>query len=175
MSFGDLQLLKKLGLGVLSFTGALVAILGFVLLASAFSSPPDELDLPAAAKSLHASRAPSSLVEAATPVYSAAKVSDHVETFAMGCLKNGDRIEYQSSAKLVRFLWKACGSSRLALEASSLFNRANGFEATLFQLEKGLISSDYVSLVGGENMILMELENSAGQRTVAEINVWRRQ
>ena len=174
MSFSEILLLKRLSVGVLSITGALVVLVGGGVVLAALSSPPDfDLNLRASADT---SRSPSS-IPGVTPKFvggtgaALAKLKPTVETLALGCLRNGFQLEHRSSAKQIRLKGSLCGGASAALNTSSIVNRANGFQATLFALDAGTFSSDYISLSAGPNKLLMEIENAQGQRAVAEVTI----
>lgn len=95
------------------------------------------------------------------------------ETLALGCLRDGVKIEMKSGAKRVRLKASFCDGLAMSLNESSVVNRANGFEATLFNLESGGFTSDYISLAEGRNQLLFQLKNSKGDQAAGEITVSR--
>jgi hypothetical protein len=177
MSFTDIILLKRLGLGILSVTGALALLLAGWLLLSAFNSEPDmaidaiaDNEVQVAERTIASVPSPIELSEV-QPALQKAEAS--TETVALGCLKDGSSLELKSSALQLRIKGRICEGYRAELNKSSIVNRANGFEATLFNLESGHFSSDYIALVNGANKIVLEIEDGVGGRAITELTILR--
>lgn len=173
MGFGDGVLLRRIGLGMISFTGALAVLLGGWILISAFSNPPENMN--EVKRTLAKAREPASVLGVEPRSLQVEKSDSKVETLSLGCLRDGSHLNLQSAAKHVRLLGKLCGGRKTDLEQSSLVNRANGYAATLFNLTNGHFTSDYIALADGSNSLMLELEDSHGRRTVAEVTISKTQ
>lgn len=171
MSFGEGSLLKKLGLGVLTFTGMIVVLFASTILISAFSSAPDYRV--ADAHKLEINRMPSSLAAGISATDHLDRADSSVEIVTLDCLKDGVHVTMVSLAKQIRLKGRLCGGRNADLNKSSIVNRANGFAATLFNLENGNFTSDYISLEEGQNQIMFEMEDKAGLRAVTEVTISR--
>lgn len=175
------QLLKNLATGMLSLTGAMVFLVGAWVLVSAFSSVPTpefgsrRNSRIIADANQTGQRNPSSIMPAELPLKINKSIPSPVsnETLVLGCLRDGMKIEMKSAAKRVRLKARFCDGLVTALDESSIVNRANGFEATLFNLENGGLSSDYISLASGPNQLLFQIANSNGDHVVGEVTVLR--
>lgn len=170
MSFSDIRLLKKLGLGMLSFTGALTVLFGGWIFISAVSKPPEILALSSPDRGTVA-RSPSSVSGMEPDSVKIEKTDSKMETLTLGCLKDGSVVEIQSAAKRVRVSGRLCQGKIASLNESSIVNRTNGFAATLFDLKNGGFSSDYIALAEGTNALWLEIEDMKGARAVANVNV----
>jgi hypothetical protein len=174
MGFGDSLLLKKLGLGVLTFTGILTALLGGWILLSAFSHDPELWENQAGVTDNSLDRRPSSLqmlVEPRSP--DAVTPEAKIETIKLGCIKDGSQIQVKSLAKQLRLKGSLCNGGLPSLKESSVINRANGFVATLFSLNSGTFTSDYISLDEGTNHLMLSIDNDQGKHSMAEVTVSR--
>lgn len=172
----DILFIQRLGFGILSFTGAMVVLLAGWILVSALTDTPDEMIEMASVGTIDAGadRSPDSV--GVEPVSLTAPSTElKVQTFSLGCLRDGRRAEIVSSANQVRLKAKLCGLSQADLSKSSLINRATGFEATLFNLKNGVFTSDYLALAEGANQIMMQISDASGERTVAEVTISRAQ
>ena len=78
---------------------------------------------------------------------------------------DGMRIEVAHGSQADRWLKEYKKGIKLA------FLDADGFEATLFRLETGGFSSDYIHLVDGENQIIIQVQDSMGKVTSAELTI----
>jgi hypothetical protein len=173
----DILFIQRLGFGILSFTGALVVLLGGWILVSAMTDTPDEMMEMASvvAPDSEADRSPNSVGMEPISLTGPSAAEIKVQTFSLGCLKDGRRAELVSTANQVRLKAKLCGLSQADLSKSSLVNRATGFEATLFNLRNGVFTSDYLALAEGANQIMMQISDISGERTVAEVTISRAQ
>jgi hypothetical protein len=175
MNWRDLAIIKQLALSVISFTGLMVVIVGFSLMLSVFKEP----DLS------RVSRVPSSISNVVfldgasdSPQHGQQKLREDIhliplETLAMGCIKDQFEVSRKSSAQHLRLLGQLCLGSPTLFEKSSIINRTNGFEATLFRLQGNQFSTDYMPLAYGENQLFIELESHTGERVIATIRVDR--
>jgi len=182
MNFLELKIIRQLGASITLFTGFLVVALGFWLCGAVLTPPQESVSFASYAK---ANRQPNSLPEdssensgAVAPIAFDAPKADgktdtKVETLKLDCIRNGAHLELKSLAHQVRLLTDLCPGHRVDLEKSNIVNKANGFEATLFQLEKGGFSSDYINLVDGANEIVMQLTDSRGQKISAQVAISR--
>lgn len=182
MSIKEILLIKRVNFGIITFTGALIVALAAWILVSALSSGSD-VDLGSLkSSSAHApllaknqSREPSSLIGVEPRVLPAVAHDNKIETLSLGCIHDGAKLNLKSHANQVRIRAGLCDSFPLALGQSSIVNRANGFEATLFKLERGGFSTDYMMLADGSNSLLLTVENNQGERAVAELTISKSQ
>lgn len=189
MNFLELKLIRRIATGIVSFTSFLVLILGFWLWGSVMAPPEratsTNVELTNSSEGLRFKRLPSAIQPAIlaptepTTAFNKAALTDDlasnskIETMALGCLKDGDHISKSSRARQVRLKTGLCFGQKPVLEKSNIVNRANGFEATLFQLEQGGFSSDYINLVDGENQIVMQLKDAKGRTVSTELTISR--
>jgi hypothetical protein len=178
MNFLELKIIRQFGASIIYFTSLLVFGLGLWLWVSVSTPPAGHRDLASLASP---SREPSSLKTdggAVDPVnFDTPKADAHVETkvetFLLDCFHDGARVELKSVARQVRLKTGTCPGHKVNLDESNIVNHANGFEATLFQLEQGGFSSDYINLVDGQNQIVVQLTDSRGQRISANVIISR--
>lgn len=187
MQLSDLQLLRQLGSGIVGFTAFVVLALALWLWSSASGMP----ESTQAAQSFSHRRIINSPNRAIASVpdlshdlshdqtspidiKAETKVDAKIETVAIGCLKNLGHFEVQSTASHVRLKMASCQGSPLTLENSHLINVANGYEGTLFNLENGGFSSDYIHLVDGENKLTVQIEDLKGHMFASEVTIFRR-
>ena len=156
---------------MLTFTGLSAVILGSWIFIAAYTSPPDVTI--AKIKKQAVVRQPSSYVASSSGLPLVDRSDSNVETVSLGCLRHNSHIEMKSTAKQIRLKSELCGGKAAALDSSSIVNRANGFEATLYNLENGGFTSDYISLENGLNQLMFEINDNAGARAVAEISISR--
>ena len=172
MILSELLLLRRLGLGMLSFTGALIVLVGGWILISAFTSTP-EIEVTAEATDA-ASREPASLLGVAwggvvnTPE---TKVESKFETFALGCVKDGVKVSFKSAAKQVRLVGRVCHDQEARVNESRIINYANGFEATVFNLKSGKFTSDYISLSEGSNELMIKIASGANKQLTTSVTI----
>jgi hypothetical protein len=169
------ELIKQIARGMISVTGGLVVLLGITIWISAVSTPPKLENQTALVES--AARMPSSIhpqLEITNPGAPLNTVPANLETVSLGCIEDGMKIQIQSETRRVRLKARLCADRDLSVDGSSLVNRANGFEATLFKTDKNGFSSDYIALSEGANQLLYQLQNESGQRFVGEINIQAR-
>ncbi len=193
MNFLELKLIRRLATGIVSFTSFLVLVLGFWLWGTVTAAPDrvslhqlslsSSTDLSSVSGDLK--RSPSSIQSVSLVAPSSAgilnrastdeslRVNSKIETLTLDCLKDGERLKKTSGARQVRLKTGLCLGQKAVLEKSNIFNRANGFEATLFQLEQGGFSSDYINLVDGENQIIMQVKDAKGRTVSAEVTISR--
>ena len=124
------------------------------------------------------SRAPSSVAPGSQGVQVGLRSGDSVrasgdvmETIALGCLRDGAKMDFKTASRHVRIRGKICSGMGAHVDKSSIINRANGFEATLFKMPEGEFSSDYIVLSDGANQILVRMQDASGKRTVADLSV----
>ena len=79
----------------------------------------------------------------------------------------------QSVARLVRIKIKPCHGSMAQLEGSRVVNLANGNEGTLFQLDNGEITTDYIHLVRGQNQLKIRLKAANGHTYASDLTIVR--
>jgi hypothetical protein len=179
MDFFELKVIRQFGASIIFFTGVLVLALGLWLGGSIFTPPLEHSAM--ASTTTNQGRGPSSIPANGSPLTPTtfdvakpdAKPEAKVETFALDCIHDGAHLEFKSSARQVRLKTSMCRGYQFDLDKSNIVNRANGFEATLFQLEKGGFSSDYINLVDGQNQIAVQLKDSKGRTISAQITISR--
>lgn len=183
MVISDLLLLKKLNIGILSFTGFVTLITGMsIFFPAVYSDPPRELQSNILNHSIDSvsgseKRMPSSLgvLPAISSVLSVAETpkihAKPIDTLALGCLTDGLKIVHVSESRNIRLKARICGGLKFVSEKSGIINRTNGFEATLFDLSNGEISSDLISLSEGENNIWVQFESSNGETYLATVTI----
>jgi len=175
VNFLELKIFRQFASSITYFTGLLVLGLALWICGNVFAPPQD-----GAAFASHNNRKPNSVANeyARLPAITFdspkadAKPEPKVETFALNCLYDGAKINLTSAARQVRLKTDLCGH-RLDLDKSNMVNRTNGFEATLFQLEKGGFSSDYIDLVEGQNQIVVQLADAKGRTISAQVAISR--
>jgi hypothetical protein len=180
MLTAELQFLKQLGSGIVGFTAFVVLSLGAWIWSSAASAP-ETLTAYDAHTGLRSSdgRSIASIPEPSTassdefsnPSDSAAKMDAKIETVTLAsCLRGGNQ-KLQTTARHVRL--KVVGCHNTNVDASQLVNIANGYQGTLFNLEKGGVSSDYIHLVDGENRLELNLQDTKGHKVASEVTIFR--
>jgi hypothetical protein len=175
MNFLELKRLRQLATGILTFTTVLVLILGFWLWGSVFARPSRTLakiDSRVGKNKVQSVRHPA----AVSPAIMAQPLSAtpaKIETMALECLKDGQNVFKTTTARQLRLKMDLCHGRAANLEKSNVLNRSNGFEATLFQMEQGHVSSDYINLVDGENQIAMKFIDDKGRSISTTITVSR--
>lgn len=182
MSFTDILLLKKVTHSVISITAALVALLGGWIVISAVTSEPETryvLPPQAGGSITNASRAPQSIGVGAMLGLRQSNIETSqelkVETFNLGCINRQNAgVTLNSVAKQVRIKAKFCDGKTSASNESSIVNRTNGYVATLFNLERGEFTSDYISLAEGQNQIIFQISDEQGSRSTADVTIFRR-
>ncbi|MEQ1664098.1 MAG: hypothetical protein ABL927_01830 [Bdellovibrionales bacterium] len=167
------EILKKLGIGVITFTGSLVVLLALGIAVSVFSRPDDLDEIKSYA------RAPSSIQNVSDFEQLAEKgitgypsfQEDKSRTISLGCIQNGKKIEINSSVRQVRIRGSICSKKSLDWMSSNLVNRANGFEATFFKIQNDSFSTDYITLNEGVNQMLLQVEGSKGFKATQDITI----
>ncbi len=179
MNFLELKIIRQLGTGIVYFTSFLVLLMGLWLWGSV-TTVPESASLASEGRQL---RRPNSVSDverlSKTEVAGPSSAVDNVradikvETLALECLHEGAHIKLQSVARQVRLKAGLCHGHHAELSKSNVVNRANGFEATLFNLESGGFSSDYIHLVDGDNQIVMQVQDDNGKTVSTDVTISR--
>ena len=184
---GEFKIIEKLGLGLVSLTASFVLVLAAWIVFSALLSPPQTLQQNQLSQLLDhrldlgpgfgsdSSRQPSSVASGALTATDRGRLKS-METLSFDCLdvleknqKTQNNKNRKSESKQVRLTGRLCHLPDLNILKSSIVNRTNGTEATLFQLSSGLVSTDFVTLTKGENQFVFELSSASGERYVSDL------
>lgn len=169
MPFKYLNIVQRIKVGVYSITSFIVLLFALFILIPMFTSNPFEeqgFDEPMG-------RAPAGVVSFHGETTSLGPEDREMVTLDLECVKDGKLKAISSRARQVRVVGKWCHSYIDKLEGSSIINRANGVNATMFHLKKGQFTSDYISLVPGENNIMVQLQASEDSKSLTELVVVR--
>lgn len=149
-----MAILKKLNVGILAVTTMITALAGLFVFVPIFF---DEPDAPVA----ELKRYPSS-IQGYDPVPKTALPGPpKVDTVNLRCLDRSPPSTLTSRAKFLRLVGKICDGVKL--EQSAIINRANGFIATIYQLDnRGRMTTDYIQLSPGQNRITYDFNLASG-------------
>lgn len=87
---------------------------------------------------------------------------------------SGARSEWRNLAAQIRIRGVRCGQIKNDLAATvTVRNRSNGLEATVFSLPKAQFTTDYISLVPGENHLEITHTAGGGQATTQQVIAFR--
>lgn len=172
MELKELVYLKKLSFGILSLTGSLVVLLGLVLWANVSSSNP--YTTVAAAPQVVSNRAPASLPDVTNSVTKVepqpvlSTVKKELRTFDLNCqgqLPKAGKATFVS-VEQIRFRSGNCNGDIATIE---IVNASNGYVATVFQTGADQLSSDYIHLSEGDNIIKVRLQDRQGSFRSSEL------
>lgn len=145
-----LRLFRRIQFGPLPFSLGLALLLGMILSLSMRMDPPP-------GSVVITERAPAS-VQSPWEWMTSSNVSGSLsgpEELQLDCSVNSHRPPFVSKSPFIRFELQGC-------KVGSITNSRNDFEATIFDLNENTSSSDFISLVKGENEIQVNAENLKG-------------
>ncbi len=182
MPFSDLKILRRLGSGIVGFTVFLMVLFGLWFWSNASSVP---INLSVQSRAPVAVRELASIQDVKEQAGSTAqRILDQATadmnsqpdpkfaTISVNC-QNQIAQTLQSVARLVRIKIKPCQGSVAQIDGSRVVNLANGNEGTLFQLENGEITTDYIHLVRGQNQLKIRLKSANGRTYASELTIVR--
>lgn len=157
-------------IALLFSTFGLVVFFGVIVVTCLFMTRPEANAAQgfAAAHEDSSGRSPASLNVRAENL-AGAKVPVVMELLSLPCLSEAatDLAELTTAAKQIRLQTKSCDKLK-ALKMLSITNKTNGYSATIFQQEANAISTDYISLDHGKNILTFSQQTTTGEtRTVA--------
>lgn len=173
VSFSEIILIDKITRGMLGVTLFLVVILGVWIWAAATQPDPTILRVRTTINPKGEVQAGKSrVVQTREP---ASKSPMNVETYDLGCLKKSPhKLAVESFANQVRIKARFCDGQNANLEASSVINKTNGYDGSLFRLEGSGVTTDYLTLTEGVNQIFLDLAADAGGSAFTEITISRK-
>ncbi len=181
MRFSDLNVLRHLGSGIIGFTVFLMMLFGLWFWSNAASVPANvNIQLPAHSQVREIASIQDIKIQPNSPgsILNEAVGSDvpkqdpKFATISVNC-QSGIGQTLQSVARLVRIKIRPCRGTITQLDGSRVVNLANGNEGTLFKLEDGEITTDYIHLVNGQNQVKIRLVGANGRTYASDVTIVR--
>lgn len=97
-----------------------------------------------------------------------------MNTVDLPCWDLNDRVEKDTSSRWMRLTGKACQVDGATAETVTVRNLSNGYVATVFGLEKNLLTTDYIPLQAGKNEIMIRLASGPGVALESQFTFWRK-
>lgn len=96
-----------------------------------------------------------------------------MEVMKVACWDVQDAAERGTDARWIRLTGRACQSD-YGVDKISLRNVSNGYVATIFDDEKGLLTTDYIPLQMGKNDLVIRFESGPGVSSEQSVTLVRK-